>query len=440
MRIINPHIIMHKLLLIAITSFILAGNIYAETVTNKVSIHCESAGSLADSLALKGYTDLSGITNLSIKGVINAFDFRSIKMMYRLDSLDISQTEIEAFYGHGTYEPGLLGHAKARKYPANAIPMNAFNHRSDYDNSLTGLEHLSSVKLPDNLTEIESQAFAHCSNLSDIQLNDQLETIGANAFTSTAIKEIKLPASLSVLGGEGYVVVWTEVFDNCPLLERIDVDKDNTSFKSIDGVLFSADGTYLRQYPAGKRDTEYVIPEGVTCLCHMSFSGSKSLQTVTFASSVERLERAFWDCPALTTVICKGENPPLWCAFGATSPVEAFDSDVLNNGLLIVPKGTKAIYEKDTFLSWGMFKNIKEEEDSTVANLIPETSSCRITTSNKTIFITQTGQQQLDISIYTYTGRLLYKQSTTAPTLSFPVDQGHYIIRINNHSYKITCS
>lgn len=432
---------MHKLLLIAITSFILAGNIYAESVTNKVSIHCESAGSLADSLALKGYTDLSGITNLSIQGVINAFDFRSIKMMYRLDSLDISQTEIEAFYGHGTYEPGLLGHAKARKYPANAIPMNAFNHRSDYDNSLTGLEHLSYVKLPANLTEIESEAFAYCSSLSDIQLSEPLETIGANAFTSTALKTIVIPATVTNIGGEsGGIISWLPTFDSCPLLEHIEVDIENSSFKSIDGVLFSADGTYLRQYPAGKKDTKYDIPEGVTWVCHMSFSGNQYLKTLSFASSVERIERAFWECPALSTIICKGENPPLWYAFGSTSPVEAFSSDALNNGLLIVPKGTKAIYEKDTFMGWGMFKNIKEEEDGTVANLIPETAGCRITTSNKTIFITQTGQQQLDISIYTYTGRLLYKQSTTAPTLSFPVDQGHYIILVNNKSYKISCN
>ena len=402
------------------------------------TIYCESAGSLGDSLALKGYTDLSTISNLTIQGVLNAADFIQIKSMYALDSLDISQTEIEAFYGYGTYEPGLLGHNKARNYPANAIPMNAFNHRSSYNNLLTGLEHLSYVKLPDNLTEIESEAFAYCPNLSDIALNDQLETIGSNAFSSTGIKAITLPASLSVLGDEGYSIAWSQVFDNCLSLERIDVDKDNTSFKSVDGVLFSADGIYLRQYPAGKKDMEYAIPEGVTLLCHMSFSGNEALQTVSIAPSVERLERAFWNCPALTTVICKGENPPIWYAYGATTRVEPFDSDLLMNGLLIVPKGCKEVYRKDTFMGWGMFKNIKEE-DNTVANQTAEIDICRVTTSNRTIFITQTGQQPLDISIYTYTGQLLYKQSTTAPVLSFPVDPGNYIVLVNSKSYKIQC-
>lgn len=433
-------LIMQKQLLITLLAFTLTGHAYAEPDRIKASIYCESAGRLADSLTIKGFTDLSVISNLNVRGIINAEDFRHIKTMYALDSLDISQVEIEAFYGYGTYEPGLLGHNKARNYPANAIPMNAFNHRSDYNNSLTGLEHLSYVKLPATLTEIESEAFAYCKKLSDVELNDRLQKIGANAFTSTALTSVTLPASVISIGGEqGDVVRWSPVFDNCTSLERIGVDQDNTVFKSIDGVLYSVDGYYLRQYPAGKKDTEYVIPEGVTWLCHMSFFENETLQTVTIASSVERLENAFSGCPALTTVICKGENPPIWYAYGATSLVEPFDWDLLMNGLLIVPKGTKEVYQKDTFMGWGMFKNIKEE-DGTVANQILEIDLCRVTTSNKTIFITQTGQQQLDISIYTYTGQLLYKQSTTAPVLSFPVDPGHYIIRINSKSYKISCS
>ncbi|MCD8136399.1 MAG: leucine-rich repeat domain-containing protein, partial [Parabacteroides gordonii] len=411
---------MQRQLLITLLAFTLTGHAYAEPDRVKASIYCESAGRLADSLAIKGFTDLSVISNLNVRGIINAEDFRHIKTMYALDSLDISQVEIEAFYGYGTYEPGLLGHNKARNYPANAIPMNAFNHRSDYNNSLTGLKHLSYVKLPATLTDIESEAFAYCKNLSDVELNDRLEKIGANAFTSTALTSVTLPASVISMGGEqGDVIRWSPVFDNCTSLERIEVDQDNTVFKSVDGVLYSADGYYLRQYPAGKKDTEYEIQESTVWLCHMSFSGAQTLQTISIASSVERLERAFWNCPALTTVNCKAKNPPIWYAYGASTLVEPFDSNLIMNGLLIVPKGTKDVYQKDTFMGWGMFNNIKEE-DSTVANQTPEIDLCRVTTSNKTIFITQTGQQRLDISIYTYIGQLLYKQSTTALALSFP--------------------
>lgn len=431
---------MQKLLLTAIFSFVLTGITYAESGMNKATIHCKSAGSLIDSLKLKGYTDLSTITNLSIQGALDARDFVYIKKMEALDSLDISEVKIEAYHGYGTYEPGLLGHNKALDYPANAIPINAFNHKSSYNNSLTGLEQLTYVKLPPTLTEIGYEAFANCINLSEIDLPDKLEVIDEYAFSYTALRSVRIPASVTHIDKDpGSNIIWSPVFDNCPLLERIDVDKDNTSFKSIDGVLFSTDenGIYLRQYPTGRKDTEYVIPERTTWLCHNSFSGNETLQAITIASSVERLERAFWNCPALTTVNCKAKNPPIWYAFGVRDMVEPFDQHTIMDGLLIVPKGTKEVYERDQFMSWGMFKNIKEE-DGDVANEMLETESYHISAANGQITIKQTGQQQLDISIYTYTGRLLYKQSTTAPAISFPVDHGHYIIRINNKSYKIS--
>lgn len=430
---------MQKQILITLLAFTLTGHAYAESDLIKASIYCESAGSLADSLEIKGFTDLSAISNLNIRGIINAEDFRYIKTMYALDSLDISQTEIEAFYGYGTYEPGLLGHNKARNYPANAIPMNAFNHRSDYNNSLTGLEHLSYVKLPATLTEIQSEAFAYCNNLSEIGLNDGLEKIGANAFTSTALTSVTLPASVTSMGGEqGDVILWSPVFDNCTSLERIEVDKDNTTFKSIDGVLYSADGYYLRQYPTGKKDTEYIIPEGTAWICHMAFSGNQYLQTVSISSSVKRLERAFWNCPALTTVICTGENPPVWYAYGATTLVEPFDSKVMTEGWLFIPKGTKDIYQQDTFLGWGLFKNIKEEENA-VANLQIQTKTIHITTSGNQLCISRTKEEPLNICIYTFSGKLIYNTESTSPAFSHPIEPGHYIVCINHISYKIYC-
>lgn len=432
---------MQKLLFTAIFSFVLTGVTYAESGINKVNIHCESAGSLIDSLKSKGYTDLSAITNLSIQGVLDARDFVYIKEMEALDSLDISEVKIEAFRGYGTYEPGLLGHNKALDYPANAIPINAFNHKSDYNNSLTGLEQLTYVKLPPTLTEIGYEAFASCTNLSEIDLPDKLEIIDGYAFSYTALRSVRIPASVTHIDKDpGSNILWSPVFNNCPLLERIDVDEDNVSFKSIDGVLFSTDenGTYLRQYPTGRKDAEYVIPEGTTWLCHESFFGNEALLTVTIASTVERLENAFSACPALTTVICKAENPPIWYAFGVKDMVEPFDQHTMTNGLLIVPKGTKEVYERDKFMSWGMFKNIKED-DSTVANQALKPESWHISAANGQITITQTGQQQLNISIYTFSGQLLYEKSTAIPVLSFPVDPGHYIIRINGQSYKISC-
>lgn len=45
-------------------------------------------------------------------------------------------------------------------------------------------------------------AFAYCKKLSDVELNDRLQKIGANAFTSTALTSVTLPASVISIGGE----------------------------------------------------------------------------------------------------------------------------------------------------------------------------------------------------------------------------------------------
>ena len=51
---------------------------------------------------------------------------------------------------------------------------------------------------------------------------------------------------------------------NCFNLESIVVDENNNRFRSIDGVLYSKDGTCLMVYPRGKKNESFVIPHFVT--------------------------------------------------------------------------------------------------------------------------------------------------------------------------------
>lgn len=66
------------------------------------------------------------------------------------------------------------------------------------------------------------------------------------------------------------------------MLENIFVDKDNKDFKSIDGVLFNADGTVLVMFPAGKDNSGdgveydvYYIPQQVKKIADGAFFNSK---------------------------------------------------------------------------------------------------------------------------------------------------------------------
>ena len=56
-------------------------------------------------------------------------------------------------------------------------------------------------------------------------------------------------------------------------LEAIIVGPKNKNLKSVDGMLFSKDGTNLLKYPAKKAGKEYSIPDDVESICYGAFSG-----------------------------------------------------------------------------------------------------------------------------------------------------------------------
>ena len=103
---------------------------------------------------------------------------------------------------------------------------------------------------PYNVTRIESNAFKSCSSLREVTIGNGLAGMGDGAFA------------------------------NCKELARFEVASGNTAFCAEDGVLFSKDKSTLVQYPAGKAETTYAIPDGVTRLGTEAFYGCSSLLTL----------------------------------------------------------------------------------------------------------------------------------------------------------------
>ena len=69
-------------------------------------------------------------------------------------------------------------------------------------------------------------------------------------------------------------------FDECLLLETITVDKGNTTYSSIDGVLFNKSGTWLYKYPTGREDTVYIAPSSVDVIGPYAFAFAIFLEEV----------------------------------------------------------------------------------------------------------------------------------------------------------------
>ena len=155
--------------------------------------------------------------------------------------------------------------------------------------AFSGCTGLTSIDLPDELVTIENSAFANCTKLTSITLPDGLVTIGSTAFRNcTGLTSIDLPASVTSVD--------LSAFDGCSNLTAITVDEGNTSYTAEDGVLFNKDKTELLQYPVGKEETSYIVPETVTSIGDMAFYNCTNLETVTvFAATPPALGVAVFD-------------------------------------------------------------------------------------------------------------------------------------------------
>ena len=77
----------------------------------------------------------------------------------------------------------------------------------------------------------------------------------------------------------------------------------STRYKSIDGVVFSADGRELIFYPQCREEEEYMIPDGVQVIGRRAFAGQLYLKKVTMPKSVTAIRQAaFTGCRSLSIV------------------------------------------------------------------------------------------------------------------------------------------
>lgn len=146
-----------------------------------------------------------------------------------------------------------------------------------------------------SVTKIGAAAFADCASLTKIELPQGVREIGSNAFAGcSALTTITLPASLETLRA---------AFDGCSALAEIAVAPGNKNYRSVDGVLFSADGGTLLLYPTAKAAAEYAVPDGTEKIASSAFRDCASLTAIAFPASVRELGgEAFFGCVALRTV------------------------------------------------------------------------------------------------------------------------------------------
>jgi hypothetical protein len=183
---------------------------------------------------------------------------------------------------------------------------------------------LTNVLIPDRVTSISAGLFTGCTGLNNVGIHDRVATIGDGAFRAcTGLTGLTLPNSLTSIGEGAFwecaglmgialpssvTSIGRWAFRDCRRLSGIQVATANTSYRSVDGVLFDIGVTTLIQYPCGRRG-DYVIPGGVTTVGGAAFERCAWLTGVTIPASITTIESAFQYCSNLNSATFEGNAP-----------------------------------------------------------------------------------------------------------------------------------
>lgn len=140
-----------------------------------------------------------------------------------------------------------------------------------------------------NKTKTELICYPKGKTDEDFTVPDGVTKImGLAFFQNPNIKTVTLPTSVSEL--DPYTLApfaGYSAFTDCASLTAINVKSGNPTFKSVDGVVYSADDKTLAMYPSGKEMDPFIVPSTVEHIAQSAFLYTKKLKNITISEGVK---------------------------------------------------------------------------------------------------------------------------------------------------------
>lgn len=171
----------------------------------------------------------------------------------------------------------------------------------------TNQDILEEVVIPKSVTKFGEGAFWGRTKLKAIIIPEGTKELPKNLFKGcTSIASIYLPKTVeevSPLAFPMYESSWSYNKKPATIFEAIQVSSDNTTYCSVDGILYSKDMSTLIAVPTAYKETTIILPETVTTIGEWAFAHNQFVKNVILPKSLKEIkEYAFQECLELETI------------------------------------------------------------------------------------------------------------------------------------------
>ena len=216
---------------------------------------------------------------------------------------------------------------------------------------------LQRVTMSDNIKVIDRFAIINCSQLTEVQIGEQVDSILLDAFSYGKLETISIPKNVKYIA--------PLIVRNNPITS-IEVHPENANYTSVDGVLFNKQENLLHSFPAAKA-TEYVIPETVDTVGGCAFANvaitsvtfpdnlvyiaqdaffNTKLSKLNFPASITAIGMNAFDlCVGITEVTCRATTPPIMSDGQEEYKTSVFCRVPLADATLYVPAESVEAYK-----------------------------------------------------------------------------------------------
>lgn len=143
--------------------------------------------------------------------------------------------------------------------------------------------------IPEGYDRIGVNAFAH-NAITSISFPDSMQSLNSLSFGyCDKLTSVELPKNLSGIYGNPFGVTYS--------LENIGCSAENKWFKSVDGVIYSADGASLVCASSARSDESFTVADGTREILWQAVYGAKGITNVELNDGLENIYgEAFMGC------------------------------------------------------------------------------------------------------------------------------------------------